>query len=459
MESTSSNNNVSQALVIIILSMTVVLILLVSYAKNILLFLGIIKQHGPQDDDKTEKDSSKSEIPDNKEATKSKDTNQLNKMATSKKDRTVSKSKFTHEHLVATLKSHTGIISDMHFSPNGKYLASCADDRSIYVWIIKDFLNNSSKSIRVNVDYDHATKLCFSPDNKAFLVTLFSEETIRVYKMAKKEDGTLGKIQSAFDFPEKCPHEVLTIGIASTGLYVMTCYKNPIIKIWDIKGTLLTSIDTLQMNHTHGRVSPCGRFVACSGFTSEVKVWEVTFSKTNEFKETTKAFQLGSHTSTIYSFDFNNDSTRMATISKDGTWKLWDTNIDYKRRQDPKLLRTWNCQSSFVGSSLLCLSANGLSVAIANHGSVYIYNVYDEDCDRIEDLCIGDIVAVEFSPSNAHLAVCTEKSIFVFHNVKGLKGFIKDLKLKIQSASTTSMKERIKEQINTAMTQLASLDK
>ncbi|XP_050453398.1 uncharacterized protein LOC126852537 isoform X1 [Cataglyphis hispanica] len=36
-----------------------------------------------------------------------------------------------HPWLTSTLRGHTGIISDMSFSNNGRYLASCADDRSL----------------------------------------------------------------------------------------------------------------------------------------------------------------------------------------------------------------------------------------------------------------------------------------------------------------------------------------
>jgi len=33
-------------------------------------------------------------------------------------------------------------------------------------------------------------------------VSLFSGETVRVFKMGKKDDSLTGKIQAAFDFPQ-----------------------------------------------------------------------------------------------------------------------------------------------------------------------------------------------------------------------------------------------------------------
>ncbi|KAH8042186.1 hypothetical protein HPB51_021270 [Rhipicephalus microplus] len=68
------------------------------------------------------------------------------------------------------------------------------------------------------------------------------------------------------------------------------------------------------------------------GFTPDVKVWEVCFNKTGDFKEVKRAFELKGHTSGVFCFAFSNDSSRMASVSRDGTWKLWDCNSEYNRR-------------------------------------------------------------------------------------------------------------------------------
>nr|KAF6366508.1 hypothetical protein mPipKuh1_009911 [Pipistrellus kuhlii] len=64
---------------------------------------------------------------------------------------------FTHRLLAAALKSHSGNISCMDFSSNGKYLATCADDRTVLIWSTKDFLQREHRSMRANVELDHAT--------------------------------------------------------------------------------------------------------------------------------------------------------------------------------------------------------------------------------------------------------------------------------------------------------------
>ena len=57
-----------------------------------------------------------------------------------------------------------------------------------------------------------------------------------------------------------------------------------------------------------------------------MKVWEVTFEKARTFKGVKRAFDLSGHKAGVLSLAFSADSGRMATISKDNTWKLWRTD-------------------------------------------------------------------------------------------------------------------------------------
>ena len=62
-----------------------------------------------------------------------------------------------------------------------------------------------------------------------------------------------------------------------------------------------------------------GRFVATFAFTPDVKVWEVKFSRLGEFEKVARAFDL-------------------VTVSKDGTWKVFDTAVEYTKGQDPTVI-------------------------------------------------------------------------------------------------------------------------
>lgn len=54
-------------------------------------------------------------------------------------------------------------------------------------------------------------------------------------------------------------------------------------------------------------------------------MWEVKFAKTGEYQKTVNVFNLSGHNSGIYDLAFDQDTSHIATVSKDGTWKIFDT--------------------------------------------------------------------------------------------------------------------------------------
>ncbi|KAL3858331.1 hypothetical protein ACJMK2_012925 [Sinanodonta woodiana] len=373
---------------------------------------------------------------------------------TSKKTRPVQRPRktqvsFSHPLLASSLKGHSSPILSFDLSPNGKYVITVAEDRSIMLWNTKDFGQKENKFVRGNVELDHATKVKFTPDSKAFIVSLANLNTIRVFRIGKKEDGSLGNISAAQDFPKKHKADIINIGVASNGRFIMTCSSDTCIIVWSIKGDILAEIDTHQMNNSYGAVSPCGRFVASSGFTPDVKVWEVCFSKTGDFQEVKRAFELKGHSAGIFCFCFNNDSTRMASVSKDNTWKYWDTNIQYNLGQDSYLLFTGKLPGS--GPCLVALSPDGRTVAIGTENLICLYNAQNgKDEERLENVYSGLLTALEFDITGQYLLSAGDKHVHVLHNVTGYKAALADLREKELKATGAAMKERIRQQMNEA---------
>lgn len=54
--------------------------------------------------------------------------------------------------------------------------------------------------MRANVEYDSARLVKFSPDNRSFIASLDNSNAIRVFKITKNDDGSLGKVQQVLDF-------------------------------------------------------------------------------------------------------------------------------------------------------------------------------------------------------------------------------------------------------------------
>ncbi|XP_037323586.2 transducin beta-like protein 2 [Pungitius pungitius] len=360
---------------------------------------------------------------------------------------------FSHPLLAASLKSHSANVTCLDFSSNGKYLASCAEDRTVRIWSTKDFLDREHKCLRANVELDSATLVRFSPDSRAFITWLANGDTIRIFKMIKKEDGTLSFKASSEDFPQKHRAPILNIGIAETGKFIMSASTDTSIHIWDLKGDVLASINTNQITNSYACVSPCGRFVASCGFTPDVKVWEVCFGKGGEFKEVARAFDLKGHSAGVHAFAFSNDSSRMVTVSKDGTWKLWDTDVEYKKQQDPYLLKTVPCTSS--EGSRVALSPDGRVVAISDGCNVAMYGAgsgqLEEEMHGVHSENINDL---RFDITGRLLACSGDKAIRVFHNAPGYRAAIRDMKDMLKKAQNEAMKQRLQQQISEAQRSL-----
>lgn len=55
-------------------------------------------------------------------------------------------------------------------------------------------------------------------------------------------------------------------------------------------------------------------------------MWAVKFKGIGEYQKSVRAFELSGHTSGVYDIAFDQDTSHIATVSKDGTWKIFDTN-------------------------------------------------------------------------------------------------------------------------------------
>ncbi|XP_053703594.1 transducin beta-like protein 2 [Synchiropus splendidus] len=362
---------------------------------------------------------------------------------------------FSHPLLAGSLKSHSGNVTSLDFSSNGKYLASCADDRTVRIWSTKDFLDRDHKCLRANVELDHATLVSFSPDSRAFIAWLANGDTIRVFKMSKKDDGTMGFKAAPEDFPQKHKATVINLCIAETGKFIMSASADTSIHIWDLKGEILASINTNQMSNSFAAVSPCGRFVGSAGFTPDVKVWEVCFTKSGEFKEVMRAFDLKGHQAGVHAFAFSNDSNRMVSVSKDGTWKLWNTDVEYKKQQDPYLLKTVPCSTS--EGSRIALSPDGRVVALSSGSNIAMYSAVSGQLEE-EMLAVHseDITDLKFDINGRFLVSCGDKAIRVFHNAPGYRAAIADMQDMLKKSKNEGVRQRLQQQIDDAQ---SSLDK
>lgn len=371
------------------------------------------------------------------------------------------------------MKGHSARVLDFDLSPNGKHLVSCANDRTVLVWSTKHFGQSGAGGgnvVRGNIAYDEADRVKWSPDSKAFLVHKVAADEIEAYRFFRKPPEVGGAQATAavsaqhgvapaeghpaFKVAHGPAAELLTMGMSSAGKFIMTSSKATDVVLYGLKGDVLAKLDTcLMLNHCV-KVSPDGTFLAAAGFAPDVKVWQLRFSG-GSFEKAVRAFELTGHKSSVYSFDFTPDSSRMATVSRDGFYRVFDTKVEFERGQDPVLVASGPCgrlpdpEQEGCPPPKVAISPDGRVVAVAASRDVRIFSASApaEMVGELSSIHAAPVTNLTFDAESKWLITSGDKHLRVFHNVPGHKLALQELRANLGVAKTEGAKERLSDQI------------
>ncbi|CAG9530023.1 unnamed protein product [Cercopithifilaria johnstoni] len=364
---------------------------------------------------------------------------------------------FEHPWLLTTLKGHVSDVVDLDFSSNGRYLASISSDRSLYLWNVKDFGERDHKLHRCSVELDCASHIVFSPDSKCVLMSLQIANKLGVYKITKKEGSQSYKISpvESVEFPVIHAEDINNIGIACNGKFVMSASADNQLVIYSIHGEVLKKIE-LKLNILYNAcVSPCGRFVGASGFTPNVFIFEVLFDRQGNFQDVKRKKILEGHNSGIYSFAFDQSSTRCVTASKDGTWKVYNTDVTYSQGEEAKIIASGEFEvlkNANPKSVKVAMSSSGNSFAISANRHIRLYSTLhpQKEFKIILDAHDKPITGLRMSSCGKMIASCGDRYIRIFHNVAEFYSNVVLLEKIIQETREDSKKRRLEEQLHEA---------
>lgn len=365
--------------------------------------------------------------------------------------------------VASVLKGHTGHVTGAVFSPNGKHLATISEDRTLRMWPIKDFGTKGVKAVQFNVELDHATSINFTEDGRACVVGLAAARRLRVLKVDIKGRSCENKGEVPEAASKPWPTDVLGCGIhaadpnnrGSGCTYVASATNGTKLEFRTIKGELMEEIDTKNGGTNTLTMSPDGRFVAICGYTGSAKVFaapRVAGTKA------TRAFNCGAHTSAVYHCAFSDDTMVMATVSKDGSWKLWNINIEYDRGGDPKLMAEGRYDDR-AGGAFIAVSPDKRVVAVVSGPQLTVFSVRTgEAVHTITDAHSGSrCTSVDFDAEGKYIATtATDKHVVVWHNTAGRKEAVYHLEKDLINASAGAMKDRIQEQLDEAKAAIAA---
>jgi WD40 repeat protein len=229
-------------------------------------------------------------------------------VASSSEDHTIKLWDGAAEGQPLTLHGHTDIVWCVAFSPDGRRLASIGEDRAIKVWDVATGKENWSLALPGGERSDGVTHgIAFSPDGRR-LATTDWDRTVRVW------DADTGKEVAALRGHE---NPVVSVAFSPDGRRLASGSMQGTIKVWDAAIGREVFTLTGHLNHAwHVAFSPDGRRLASAGWDTTVKVWDLDTGR--------EAFTLRGHSNFVAGVAFRPDGRRLASASWDNTLKVWD---------------------------------------------------------------------------------------------------------------------------------------
>ncbi|KAI9266657.1 WD40-repeat-containing domain protein [Phascolomyces articulosus] len=242
---------------------------------------------------------------------------------------------------------HSSVVCCVKFSADGRWMAAGCN-RATYIYDVStSALSCVLQDDSVQKDGDlYIRSVCFSPDGK-YLATGAEDKQIRIWDIERRQ------IRNVFRGHEQ---DIYSLDFSRDGRVIVSGSGDRTVRIWSMTEQKemhcipIQDLDQKDPGVTSVAISPDSRLVAAGSLDKMVRVWDIHTGQPLE--------RLEGHKDSVYSVAFMPDGRTLVSGSLDKTIKMWQlgTNdgrsgygVDRDRSKGP-------CKMTFTGHKDFVLS-------------------------------------------------------------------------------------------------------
>ncbi|ETO07071.1 WD-40 repeat-containing protein [Reticulomyxa filosa] len=278
----------------------------------------------------------------------------------------------------AYLEGHLRGVNGIQISPDGKFVASCSDDKTIRLWDL-----SSGKQIQViEGNSDPVTEVQFSPDGSK-IVSCSWDTIARIWDVATgKQSQTL----------EGHSGDITAVQFSPDGSKILSCSRDKTIRVWDLSSKHSVQILEGHSDFVFGaRFSPDGsKIVSCSA-DKTVRIWD--------FPSGRKIQIIEGHSARVTVVQFSPDGSKILSCSRDRTIRIWDLETG-------KQIQSLEGHSADINAARFSSDCSKI-VSCSDDRTIRIWDVSSGKQLQVLEGHTGDVTGVQFFPKESKILSCS----------------------------------------------------
>lgn len=186
--------------------------------------------------------------------------------------------------------------------------------------------------------------------------------------------------------------------LAMTESFIVSCAEEEDTEVifWSYDGAILHKYDTNQLKNRSMAVSANCKLLTVAAWLSDARVLEIQYERnTTTFKGAKSVMALKGHAQGLLGVAFDYTGAYAVTSSKDGTVRVWRTDVRYDVGEEPKLIQNIALGQDFAVAEAVAIGEHAF--AIAYGGVMEIREKMNgKVIAKVEDAHAGDIAKMRF---------------------------------------------------------------